>query len=189
MNNIQIKRLLEEITKNSCEKSYKSLFLGLYDSLFSFSNSLLQSKEDAEEITADFFINLWQKRTSFIIPENPKMYMLVSVKNLSINRLKSNNRNKIPDIEQWEVSINSIYFNPEELMLSSEAVNRIVKNINSLPPKCRMVFKLIKEERLSYTETAELLGISVKTVENQMAIAFKKIKSSLAISNTYIFHQ
>lgn len=189
MNNIQIKRLLEEIIKNSCEKSYKALFVGLYDSMFSFSNNILQSKEDAEEVTSDFFINLWQKRYSFTIPEVPKLYMLIAIKNMSINKLKANSRNKIPNIDQWEVKIDSIYFNPEDLLLSTEALNRIINNINSLPPKCRMVFKLVKEEGLTYSETAALLGLSIKTIENQMAIAFKKIKSSLGISSTYIFHQ
>ena len=56
-----------------------------------------------------------------------------------------------------------------------EMNRRIQDAIQSLPPRCRLVFKLIKEDGLSYRETAELLELSLKTIENQMTIAFRKI--------------
>jgi len=60
-----------------------------------------------------------------------------------------------------------------------EQINDLNLLINNLPIKCRMVFRLIKEDGLKYKEAASLLNISVKTVENQLAIALKKIAFAL----------
>jgi RNA polymerase sigma-70 factor (ECF subfamily) len=54
-------------------------------------------------------------------------------------------------------------------------MNRVQKAINDLPPRCRLIFKLIKEDGLKYREVAELLNLSLKTVENQMTTAIRKI--------------
>jgi RNA polymerase sigma-70 factor (ECF subfamily) len=60
-------------------------------------------------------------------------------------------------------------------MLTAEMMNRVQKAVNDLPPRCQLIFKLVKEDGLKYREVADLLHVSVKTVENQMAIAIKKI--------------
>jgi RNA polymerase sigma-70 factor (ECF subfamily) len=60
-------------------------------------------------------------------------------------------------------------------MLTAEMMNRVQKAINDLPPRCQLIFKLIKEDGLKYREVAELLQLSIKTIENQMAIALRKI--------------
>jgi RNA polymerase sigma-70 factor (ECF subfamily) len=57
--------------------------------------------------------------------------------------------------------------------------NRVQKAINDLPPRCQLIFKLIKEDGLKYREVAELLQVSIKTVENQMAIALRKIGQAI----------
>ena len=60
-------------------------------------------------------------------------------------------------------------------MLTAEMMNRVQKAINDLPPRCQLIFKLIKEDGLKYREVADLLHLSLKTIENQMAIAIRKI--------------
>jgi len=64
-------------------------------------------------------------------------------------------------------------------MVTAEMIARIKDAIEQLPPKCRLIFKLIKEEELKYRDVAEILGISVKTVESQITIALKKIGNSI----------
>ena len=76
------------------------------------------------------------------------------------------------------VHFKSPFFNPAELLLSKEAVDKIMEAVNDLPPKCKLIFRLIKEDGLRYAEVASLLNISVKTVEAQMAIALKRIGNS-----------
>jgi RNA polymerase sigma factor (sigma-70 family) len=74
-----------------------------------------------------------------------------------------------------QAELTSIYFDPEQLLITAEMLGFIYKAIDQLPPKCKMVFKLAKEDGLKYREVAEVLNISVKTVENQLAIALQKI--------------
>lgn len=71
--------------------------------------------------------------------------------------------------------LKSIYFNPEQLLITAEMIQRIRQAINQLPARCRLIFKLVKEDELKYREVAEILQLSVKTVEAQMTIALRKI--------------
>ena len=71
---------------------------------------------------------------------------------------------------------------PEQIFISSEMLRQINAAIDSLPPKCKLIFLLVKEGNLKYREVAELLNLSVKTVEAQMSIALKKISHSVPFS-------
>ena len=178
LQNFEIKELIERLSDQDGEKAYKSLFLLLFPRLLEFSNAIIKSREDAEEVVSDFFIKIWQKRNSLNSIENPKLYCFVSVKNLSINRVHSNKKNVSSQVEDWDTNITNVFFNPEELMISKEAVAKILNLINQLPPKCKIIFKMVKEEGLKYNDVAKLLDISPKTVEAQMAIALRRIKHS-----------
>lgn len=178
MNNEYIKGLIKEIVLNNDQKAYKELFVRTHEHLHRFALSILRSKEDAEEVVSDFFISVWQKRASLLEIENIKLYFFVSIKNISINKLRQKKRATTSFNEDYLVQFKSPFFNPSELLLSKEAVEKILGAINDLPPKCKLIFRLIKEDNLKYAEVAELLNISVKTVESQMAIALKKIGES-----------
>lgn len=185
--NNKIKTLLDEIFTQSCEKSYRELFISLHPQLTNFANSILHSKEDAEEVVSDFFINLWAKKLQFPQIENPRLYIYVSIKNLSLNKLRVRKTTGIlTNAEmEWDTRMSSIFFNPEELMMSQEVVDRLMKAINELPPRCRTVFYLVKENGMRYQEVATLLEISIKTVEAQMAIALKKIRNNTEFLNEF----
>jgi RNA polymerase sigma-70 factor (ECF subfamily) len=57
--------------------------------------------------------------------------------------------------------------------------NRIKEVIDQLPPQCKIIFRLVKEDELKYREVAEILHLSVKTVENQLSIALRKIGAAI----------
>lgn len=178
MNNETIKCLIKDLVLKNDQKAYKELFVSTHEHLHRFALSILRSKEDAEDVVSDFFITVWQRRVSLVDIENIKLYFFVSIKNLSINKLRQKKRASVNFNEDYLVHFKSPFFNPAELLLSKEAVDKILETINELPPKCKLIFRLIKEDNLKYAEVAELLNISVKTVESQMAIAIKKIGDS-----------
>ena len=68
---------------------------------------------------------------------------------------------------------------PEDDLISEETVNHINSAIEALPTKCKQAFKLVREDKMKYRDAAEVLGISVKTLENHLALAVKKIRSNL----------
>lgn len=180
-----INQLLESISVRDCEKSYKELFIALHDKLYKFAYAILKSAEDAEEVVSDLFINVWVKRKSLKPLNNPTLYLFIGAKNYAINRLKLNKRNILPQLDELTTNLESIYFNPEELIISTELSQRILAAINELPPKCKIIFKLVKEDGLKYNEVAQLLEISSKTVESQMAIAFRRIRQCLEFKNEF----
>lgn len=157
----------------------------MHEKLMRFANSMLKSNEDAEEVVSDFFISIWQRRSTLIALEKPKLYFFIGVKNAAINKLKLIKRQHIPPLEEWSTKLESVFFNPDELLFSKEFTKKIMACVNELPPKCKVIFKLIKEEGFKYAEVAQLLEISVKTVEAQMAIAMRKLKSSLEFKNAF----
>ena len=183
--NSHIHALLEEIALTNSEKAYKTLFMEMNRSLHDFACSILKSSEDAEEVVSDFFIVLWQRRALLRNIENPKLYFFISVKNTAFNKLAAKKRRVLPLTEEWQTSLKSVFFNPQELLLSAEIVKKIMTAVNDLPPKCKIIFKLIKEEDLKYAEVARLLDISVKTVEAQMAIALRRIKTHSEFKNEF----
>lgn len=183
--NRYIHSLLEEIALNNSEKAYKSLFMTMNRSLHDFACSILKSSEDAEEVVSDFFIVLWQRRALLRAIENPKLYFFIGVKNTALNKLAAKKKIVMSLTDDWQTTLTSVFFNPEELLLSAEVEKKIMAAINDLPPKCKIIFKLIKEENFKYAEVAKLLNISVKTVEAQMAIALRRIKTNSEFKNEF----
>jgi RNA polymerase sigma-70 factor (family 1) len=173
--NEEIKRLLSAIALNGDQAAYKELFILLHSRLKQFAYSILKSNEEAEELVSDIFIRIWEKRDQLTAIETPLLYFYTTVKNLALNRLSKQKKQVSQSSEEWLVQLHSIYFDPEQLMMTEEMIRKIRKAINELPPRCRIIFKLIKEDGLKYRETAELLQLSVKTVEAQMAIALRRL--------------
>jgi len=74
-------------------------------------------------------------------------------------------------------------------MMTAEMLKQIGQTINDLPPKCRIIFKLVKEDGLKYREVAELLQISIKTVEAQMAIALRRVAKCMHLDIDLVKNQ
>jgi RNA polymerase sigma-70 factor (ECF subfamily) len=160
-------------------QAYKQLFLLFQPSLLQFAVSILKSKELSEEIVSDVFIKIWQKRQHLDKIDNLQFYLFTAVKNRAINKLHEQKKNPAISIDEAPVEIRSIYHDPEQKLISAEMIREIHAAIQQLPSRCRLIFKLVKEDGLKYKEVAELLHISLKTVENQMSLAFKKIGSTI----------
>lgn len=161
------------------QQAYNALFLHFYPSLQQFAFSFLKSKQLSEEAVSDVFIKIWEKRKTLHTITNLKFYLFTSTRNTALNYLKKQKglQNVLPD-EYW-VELKSVFFDPEQLMITAEMIRNIHTAVQSLPARCKLIFKLVKEEGLKYREVAELLDISVKTVENQMTLALKKIGSAI----------
>lgn len=151
--------------------------------LYKLAYSIVGDRGAAEEITNDVFVRIWERRSLLKDVTTPELYLLKCTRNRSLEFLRSQkmdvqlSEDALYDFPlQWEV-------NPEQLLISSEMVCNINRVIDQLSPKCKLIFLLVKESNLKYKEVADLLYISVNTVEAQMSIALKTI--SLALPMTY----
>ena len=110
---------------------------------------------------------------------NLKVYLYTVTKNFSINYIQRNYKNASLSIDEMDIEPVIELSNPEELYISAEMLKTIRIAIKELPPQCRLIFQLVKEDGLKYKEAAEVLNISVLTVRNQLAIAIRKIGTTL----------
>ncbi|MFN3299156.1 MAG: sigma-70 family RNA polymerase sigma factor [Sediminibacterium sp.] len=179
--NEEIKDLLVAIAYNNDQSAYRSLFIQLHGKLKQFSFSIVRSEEEAEDIVSELFVLIIQRKEQLCQLESPLYYFYTTVRNMSLNLLKKQKRRAGLSMDEWQVQLNSIYFRPDLLMITEEMVLKIKMAVNSLPNRCRLIFKLIKEDGLKYKEVAELLDISIKTVEAQMAIAMRRMAQSMQV--------
>lgn len=161
--------------KEDDESFFKTIYLDFYPSLIVFATGYLKDNALAEDIVEEVFIKLWTNRNTISVIKNLKLYLYISVKNSCINQLVKQKRINIQYIDDLEIEIGSITATAEENIISYEHLKLINTEINKLPKKCKAIFILVKEEDLKYSEVATLLNISIKTVESQMSIAFKKL--------------
>ena len=175
---------LEEIQKRlgrDDQSALKMLYEGFGPSLFEFAFAIIQSQQLAEEIVSDVMIKIWEKRLRVSTLENFKWYLYVATRNTSYSYHRKYSKQKSINLNELTLPYYQLNTTPEDILLTSEALYAIHQAINSLPPKCRLVFKLVKEDGLKYREVAALLRLDIKTVENQMGIALKKIQSAVHI--------
>jgi RNA polymerase sigma-70 factor (family 1) len=173
---------LQDIQQRIADEEQEALQT-LYDlyskRLFQLAYAIVRSKETAEEVVGDVFIQVWRKRARIRSLENFPFYLYVMTKNISRSYLRKWGNKRHLNLDEVALPFYQIDATPEDLMITGEAIQRINKAINDLPPKCRLIFKLVKEDGLKYREVAELLHLNLKTVDNQMGIAIKKIHSAL----------
>jgi len=162
------------------EDAYRQLFRLFYKPLGKFAFTIVKSIEQAEEIASDVFVNVWKNRERLLEIASLKVYLYVAAKNLSLNYL---NRQRLEhfSLDELEVEMTAQDKSPEQLMISGEMAKKITEAVNNLPPRCKIIFKLVREDGLKYKEVARILDISVNTVDVQMAIASKKISESLKL--------
>ena len=178
---VQLRELQIKVAKGD-EGAFTQLYLHFGKKLILFGISLVRSKEIAEELVEDVFVKLWANRQTITSIDNITVYLYVAVKNKALNKLsqKANELIAAP-FDYLDTTLNEFAADPYDLMITSEMMDRMHQVIETLPPRCKMIFKLIREDGLRYKEVAEILNISVNTIDAQMAIAVKKICAALHI--------
>lgn len=179
---INIKELQYQVAVYEDRTAYKTLFFLLFPSLQNFAFSILKSRVLAEEIASDLMLDVWVRRQNLMEIENLKLYLLVAAKHAAVNKLKQENKNARFSLDALSVEFISDYANPEEAAHLHQVQTTIEQVVKKLPPSCQLIYKLAKEDRLKYKEIAQLLDLSVKTIDNQLAIALKKIAKALQLS-------
>ena len=176
---LDIDLLLDRIHLFGDQRSFDKLFHHYYPRLFHSVLLLVKKPEIAEEIVEDVFFKLWQKKSGYKAIKNLDTYLYVAAKNSAYNYLKKASKIRYDVVWDDHLELTDQWATPEQLVLIRELKENIDKAVNNLPERCKMIFQLVREEGLSYKETALRLNISPKTVENQLAIAVKKIAEEL----------
>ena len=158
------------------DEKVEVLFRKYYAALCKSLYKILRDATIAEDIVQEVFLKVWEKRESLQMDEAVHSYLYRSCYNTALNFLKQQKKNT--DIDSLEMSVAGSDTAEKDLsFLETEA--EILKAIDALPPKTKLVFSLSRFEELSYKEIAERLDISVKSVEKHMGIALQRLRENL----------
>ena len=165
------------------EPSLASLYSLFSKRLHHFARIITRSQEMAEEIVEDVFVKLWSSRHRIQEIDNLTVYLYVAVKNRSLNAIsqKANELIKAP-FDDLDIETGPIATDPYNQLVTAELMKRMQQAVEKLPARCKMIFKLVREDGLKHREVAEILNISINTVDVQMAIAIKKICTELQVN-------
>lgn len=158
------------------QQSFRSLFDMFAGRLTAFAHSILHSREAATEVVDDVLVSVWKNRDRLLRIENLRTYLYTATKNTALNYLSRKARQLTTEpFDDLHVAIHEAV-TPEQIMITGELFRKIQAAVEALPPRCKMVFKLVREDGLKYQEVADILNVSVNTVDAQMVIAVKKLK-------------
>jgi RNA polymerase sigma-70 factor (family 1) len=166
--------LLHRIQFDNDETAFRQFYTDNMFRLFQFAFTFVQNREQAEEIVNDVFLRLWQNRSRISQIENISVYLYVAVKNTAANYLRQSKPRNLEAVHHFYLSPD-----PEQILITDELRKKIAAAIDGLPARCKLIFKLVKEDGLSAAEVAAILDISYKTVTTQLTIALKKLEEAL----------
>jgi RNA polymerase sigma-70 factor (ECF subfamily) len=161
------------------KQNFKDIFLTYYNPLCNYALSIVQDEVWVEDIVQEVFLNFWNQRHTIDLTGNIKSYLFTATKNQIFESLrKDKSRNKM--LEGFLTLSNQQNVQNEEQELSEWVkIDQVYSSLRHLPPKCREVFELAKLKGLTYSQIAETMQISPKTVENHMAKAFTILRDKL----------
>ncbi|MCY1532324.1 hypothetical protein D9M68_675930 [compost metagenome] len=152
-----------------------------FDRLVAFALNYIKQRESAEDLTAELFVKLWLKRETLSQVLRPEVYLFVAIKNACFNLIRNEKRkeqvfNYHEDDQQLEV----IPAHRTMQLEDRELAEMIEQQISALPSQRRIIFQLIKEDGLKSSAVAAILGLSTRTVENQLYKAVKSIAEAIS---------
>ncbi|MEM9363472.1 MAG: RNA polymerase sigma-70 factor [Bacteroidota bacterium] len=172
-------RLIGMLKKGEVQ-AYEYLFKEYYDWLCNYIFQLSGDRNLSKDIVQEVMVRLWEKRKQLSIRGSLKGYLFKSCHNQFLQELRKDR--KQPDLLdriRWD-AICECYFEQKEED-TSLVRPRLEELLDKLPPKCKEIFVMNKLERRKYREIAQHMGISIKTVENQMSKALRIIRENASM--------
>lgn len=159
-------------------REFEEYFRKLYLPLGMYALRIVDDADDAEDLVVETFLKTWHQVEEGGEIDNFKAFLYRAVRNECISFLRR---------KKETVGVEFIPEVDEETVDTSERDAEIWKAIDQLPEKCREVFLLSKCDGLTNEEIAEELGISIKTVKNQMTKAFSRLREALSSGHKPFF--
>ena len=166
--------------KQDEQAALKEIISRYWDRLLAIAVNRLQALQEAEECVQDVFFNLWKRREGLELKYSMGTYLSVAVRYQSYDILQKQYRKQKHDAAIPVLTEDSVGPSPEELLFEKELMQKLEDTVKQLPEKCRIVFRMSREDGKTQKEIAAELGISENTVQNHMNRALKDIRGTLS---------
>lgn len=161
--------------KNGDEYAYKILYENYYSWLCNYTFKFCQNRKLSEDIVQDTLFKIYKKRKKIDITSSLKNYLFRSCHNQFLEHLRKQKiKFDVLDEIKWEAIADSM---DDSKAKKEEKLEKLHEFIDELPPRCKEIFVKHKLQKVKYKDIAIELGISVKTVENQMSKALHFLKN------------
>ena len=157
---------------------FELLFRSSYVSLVRYAKTLIKDHDTAEEIVQDLFFRLWKDKEKLNIESSLNGYLFRSVHNKCLHYIEHNRvveRHAEEVLYQQSESLES----PSDILNYKELQEKVARILERLPERCGKIFTMSRFEGLKYSEIAEKLSVSIKTVEANMGRALKEFRKEL----------
>jgi len=180
MNNMSnnIDRKILEALRDGSHKAFEAIFITYYNKTKAFIYGYIKSEADAEELTEDLFVNLWENRENIDASKSFNSYLHTIARNTAINFLKRKylhieyvNNTHIP--EHTSTS--------EEDLIAKELGLLIDDVVDKMPEQRRQIYILSRNKGLSNAEIADQLKTTKRNVESQLSLALKEIRKAISM--------
>lgn len=165
--------------KRDDKKAFEALYRLYYPKLSQFAFRYVASRQSAEDVVHDVFYNLWVGRDKLKPQGTLRAYLYGAVRNQSLTHLEKRDRRKFTHPGEV-LQLESLETSPIEQLSTKELKQAIREAVELIPKRRRRIFLMHREDGLTYREIAEVLDISVKTVETQMSRSLKFLRHKLA---------
>ena len=163
--------------KDQPDLALKVLYDEYYNYICSVVYKMIGDSTMAEDLAQEVFVEVWKRRESLDVNTSLRGYLRMVAVNKTLNHIRSKKMNFEEEDAVLQVPSNE---NSSQKILEAKDLEKVINDsIDSLPDKCRVVFGLSRFEELSYKEISAELGISVKTVENQISKALKLVRKAV----------
>lgn len=183
--NLNDQELLLKISSHN-EEAFKSLFTRYRDKLFAYIFKVTKSRETSEEIVMDVFMKIWQSRTVLTEIKNFEAFIFHVAKNKSLDFLRVAARDRVLTELIWDQISNECGHQPDEKMILTELKCKIDETIEQLSPQRQTVFRLSREQNMTYDQIALHLQLSKSTVKNHIFDSLHFIRHHLNSNSNFI---
>lgn len=155
--------------------SFKQFYDAHYASLYRFLVSRGMSHDEAEDLIQKAFITIWEKREGIDETKSLRAYLFQIAYRQMINHIEYHSKFRDEDLHDLKITAG----NPDQDIDYLRLLDIIRKTIAVMPEKRKVVFELCFMKQFTYKETADALNVSIRTVENHMALAFKDLRKAV----------
>lgn len=160
------------------ELVFEKVFKQYFKTLQNYAYTILNDLDVAEEMVQNVFLKIWEKREKLPQDANIGSYLYKSVYHESLNWLR-HEKVKLSHQQHTFYSMKDETDNAADRIKMKQLEEHLQKALNDLPQQCRTIFQMSRFDEMRYREIANELGISIKTVENQMGKALRLMRLKL----------
>ncbi|MEO2050265.1 MAG: RNA polymerase sigma-70 factor [Allomuricauda sp.] len=180
-------QLIKKLRRGEVE-AYEYLFKEYYEWLCNYVFRISGNRNLSKDIVQEVMVRFWEKKKEVVVRESLKGYLIKASHNQFLQHLRK--EKKQPDLLnkiRWDTILDSYFERKEDDLHVKSALLKLDELIEMLPPKCKEIFIMNKLERRKYREIAQDMGISIKTVENQMSKALRIIRENASVLLLWFF--